>query len=500
MRIAIYSRKSVYVENSESIETQINLCKSYFNNKYPNCTFDIFEDEGFSGKNTNRPAFNRMMKLAKINTFNIIAVYKIDRIARNIVDFVNIYDELEKLDVKLISVTEGFDPSTPIGRMMMMLLASFADMERLNIVQRVKDNMLELAKKGCWTGGNVPFGCEVIKENNKSFLCINQPDNIELIFNTYLTKCSLYSTYKFLVEKGIKVTTQREGIGRILRNPVYVKSNTAVVDYLSSSYEIIGKPNGKGFLTYGKNSNNPIAVISKHKGVIEPDLWLKVQTKLDEKRESHFKKESKVYWLSTVLKCPFCNSDYILVNSGKNSYYACSNRINRTNMGLNTQKEKCINNKYVNATTIENKVENLISFLENKCVDDFNTIYNNSLNHPNIFESKVDSISKKINKNNKSIDNLVEKLMLLSNAAATPITKKIEELTLENEQLKISLEVEKLNDLEHELNTNTPNLIFANILRFRELKTNDDKRQALRTIFKKLTYNPFDDSLKPEFI
>ncbi len=89
MKIAIYTRKSVAIENSESIETQVQLCKSYFNG---NNEFEIFEDEGFSGGNINRPAFKRMMNLARLGTFDIVAVYKVDRIARNIVDFFKIYD------------------------------------------------------------------------------------------------------------------------------------------------------------------------------------------------------------------------------------------------------------------------------------------------------------------------------------------------------------------------------------------------------------------------
>src|SRR5471030_2640600 len=108
MNIAIYTRKSIYVENSESIGTQIDLCKLYFKGEHE---FEIFEDEGFSGKNTNRPAFKRLMALCKMGKIEAVAVYKIDRIARNIVDFVNIFDELDKLGIKLISITEGFDPS-----------------------------------------------------------------------------------------------------------------------------------------------------------------------------------------------------------------------------------------------------------------------------------------------------------------------------------------------------------------------------------------------------
>jgi DNA invertase Pin-like site-specific DNA recombinase len=169
MRVAIYSRKSIETDTGESIKNQIAICKRYFQRENDECTFEIFEDEGFSGGNTNRPDFKRMMELVNANQFDAIAVYKLDRIARNIVDFVNTYDELERLNVKLVSVTEGFDPSTPIGKMMMMLLASFAEMERMNIAQRVKDNMKELAKLGRWSGGTTPpgYNVEKIQEGSK---------------------------------------------------------------------------------------------------------------------------------------------------------------------------------------------------------------------------------------------------------------------------------------------------------------------------------------------
>ncbi|MHC1683736.1 MAG: recombinase family protein [Clostridiaceae bacterium] len=498
MNIAIYTRKSIYKEHSESIETQINMIKSYFQRNDNSCTFEIFEDEGFSGKNTNRPAFTRMMKLAKTNKFDIVAVYKLDRIARNIVDFVNIYDELEKLNIKLISITEGFDPSTPIGKMMMLLLASFADMERMNIAQRVKDNMFSLAKKGCFTGGFIPLGCSTIKkEDGKSYLVISQVDKIKAIFNEYLNVQSLYSTHKNLTQQGIETTVTRESLATILRNPIYVKSNKEVLDYLSKKFEVVGKANGKGLMTYGKTSGYPTVIVGKHDGVIDPNDWLKVQQILDKKKDDSYNKESKTYWLTQVLKCPLCGSDYILVNSGRNTYYACGNRILRNGSGKNFQGEKCINNKYVNAIQIESKVEKFIVLLALEGFENFIRYYKKPETPP---KDLIKEIESKLLKNEKAIESLVDKLILVSTAAATPITKKIEELTSLNENLKIDLEVEKLKKLEKELNSNTDEIIFNTILDFSKIKTNEEKRLQLRKIFSKLVYDPISDSLEPDFL
>lgn len=196
-KVAIYSRKSVYIEGSVSIETQINMCKEYILKKFPNSTFEVFEDEGFSGGNTNRPAFQKPLRLAELKQIDIVVCYKIDRIARNTLDFLNILEMFKENNVELISITEGFDPNTQMGKVMLTLLASFAEMERSNIQQRVKDNLLSIAKKGKWTGGSPPTG---FKNNPNGGIEWDNKDMILDVFNMkyekvkILTLFSLYNT------------------------------------------------------------------------------------------------------------------------------------------------------------------------------------------------------------------------------------------------------------------------------------------------------------------
>lgn len=495
MKVAIYTRKSVAIENSESIETQIELCKSYF--KSSNVEFEIFEDEGFSGGNTNRPSFKRMMSLAKLNSFDVVAVYKVDRIARNIIDFFKIYEELEKLNVKLISITEGFDPATPVGKMMMIMLAGFADMERENIRQRVKDNMISLAKKGCFTGGFIPFACKVEKIDGKSYLKIIDSDLINLIFNKYLETESLYSTQKYLLENGFQTLATRSSLGKLLRNPIYCASNKAVSDYLSSKgFEVVGTPNGKAYMTYGKTANYPTAIVGKHKPAISSELFLKANLILDKNKESASKRKSKVYWLSEVLYCPYCNSKYVLCNSGKNSYYVCSKRLNRSpnEIGIDKKKGKCINNKYVNAKYIENLVSSFLSSIDS--VD----IIKNAISKPLVnFDNEILVLEKQYNSNKMAIDNLVEKLILLSDLASKPVTEKIESLSLKNQQIKEKIENLKLNQLENSVVSN-PNEIFNNIQYFNTLKDNTQKRIILKRILSKISYDPLNDTKIIDFI
>lgn len=493
MKIAIYTRKSVYKENSESIETQIELCKNYFGGENE---YEVFVDEGFSGGNTNRPSFLNMMDLIRLGKFDVVAIYKIDRISRNIIDFFKIYEELEKYNVKLVSITENFDTTTPVGKMMMIMLSAFADMERENIRQRVKDNMIALAKKGCFTGGFVPFGCITEKKEGKSYLKIVDTDIIQLMFTKYLELQSLYATQKYLLDNNIKTVTARSSLREILRNPVYCKSSPDVSKYLEDRFEVVGKANGKGYMTYGKTSGNPTLIVGKHKACIDSELFLKVNMLIDKNREDTSKKKSKVYWLSGVLRCAYCGSRYTIANSDRNSYYVCSHRINRKSggMGRDTTKEKCINNKYINAIEIEKKVAKLIYMLEDE--EYFNSVYSKSTESSS--KKEIDILESKINKNNDSINNLVDKLTIASDQVSKILMDKIEKLTTENNELKVSLDKLKIKEMQKAADNNTKEIKEC-IHKFKDIKDNEQKRRLVSIIFKKLVYDPIADKIEVVF-
>ena len=125
-QIAIYSRKSKFTGKGESIGNQVELCKEYVRNMFGEEYVDrcvVFEDEGFSGGNLQRPDFKRMMEEVRKRKFKAIVVYRLDRISRNISDFTGLIDELTKLDVSFVSIKEQFDTSTPMGRAMMFILS-----------------------------------------------------------------------------------------------------------------------------------------------------------------------------------------------------------------------------------------------------------------------------------------------------------------------------------------------------------------------------------------
>ena len=157
--IAIYSRKSKFTGKGESIGNQVELCKEYIRMHYGELVLNstiVYEDEGFSGGNLNRPDFKKMMEAAKNHKFKAIIVYRLDRISRNISDFAGLIEELSRLDIAFISIKEQFDTGTPMGRAMMYIASVFSQLERETIAERIRDNMHELAKTGRWLGGTTP--------------------------------------------------------------------------------------------------------------------------------------------------------------------------------------------------------------------------------------------------------------------------------------------------------------------------------------------------------
>lgn len=507
MRIAIYSRKSVETDTGESIQNQIKLCKEYFKRQDPNCTFEIFEDEGYSGGNINRPSFQRMMELVKIKQFDIVAVYKIDRIARNIVDFVNTYDELDNIGVKLVSITEGFDPSTPAGKMMMLLLASFAEMERMNIAQRVKDNMRELAKMGRWSGGTPPKGYTTKKviENGKKVTYLDLiNDEAYIIKDTFKLYAEGYSTYKInkhFKEKGIRLP--QKTIQNMLNNPTYLISSKESVDFLKNKgYTVYGEPNGFGFLPYNRrprtkgkkswNDKSQFVGVSKHEGIIDLPLWIEVQNKLKERTVDPHPRESNFTFLSGgLLKCScgssmFVHPGHTRKDGSRLYYFRCMK--NNSN---------CSNSKFLRVDYAESSI---LEFLESISSKEKLTEYQKKKKPRLDFSIEIKNLNKKIRDNSKAIYNLVDKLMILSNEAGKVVATKIEELTKQNNILKESLlEIERKKLLSG-LEDNNLNILYNEIQNFIQTEDISLRRLKIKNIIKYITYNPQNDSLQVELV
>lgn len=337
--IAIYSRKSKFTGKGESIGNQVELCRAYVRNAYGEACARrcaVFEDEGFSGGDLQRPDFQRMLAQVRQRRFRAIVVYRLDRISRNISDFTGLIDELTKLDVSFVSIKEQFDTGTPMGRAMMFIISVFSQLERETIAERIRDNMLQLAKTGRWLGGNTPIGFQstavskvsVDGKERRAYTLTPVPGEIEiprLIFDLYTRLDSLTAVEAELLRRQIKTKQGRDfsrfAVKAILQNPVYMAADEAAYAYFTDHQAQVCFPESAfdgshGIMAYNRTSQEkgrsgqllPVSAwliaIGRHPGVIPSRQWIQVQISLDRNRSKAYRKpRSNEALLTGLLYC-----------------------------------------------------------------------------------------------------------------------------------------------------------------------------------------------------
>lgn len=185
---------------------------------------EIFEDAGKSGKNTKRPAFERMMDKVKAGQVSHVVVYKIDRISRNLIDFSIMYNEFKYHRVAFISLNEQFDTSSAMGEAMLKIVLVFAEMERKLTSERVTDVMIGRAQSGLWNGARVPYGWDWDDEKKCPVHSKVEAKYVKQMYADYLNGGSSVSIAKSY--NANKIPTKRGGewtsktIADVIRNPM----------------------------------------------------------------------------------------------------------------------------------------------------------------------------------------------------------------------------------------------------------------------------------------
>lgn len=358
--IAIYSRKSRFTGKGESINNQIDLCLSYitttFGISYAQNAI-IFEDEGFSGGNINRPDFQKMMEAAHKLQFKAIVVYRLDRISRNISDFSRLIEELGRLKIDFISIREQFDTSSPMGRAMMYIASVFSQLERETIAERIHDNMHELAKTGRWLGGTTPTGYTSTHTQTLSLdgkrkkschlkLIPEESQIIQKIYALYSETDSLTKTETELLRQQVKTKTGRNftrfSIKSILQNPVYLIADQDAYQYFIEKKAELFSPSAAfdgihGILAYNRTHQEKghstvylpihewIISVGQHSGLIPSHKWIAVQQSLARNQcRAYHKPRRNTALLTGLLWCTCGSRMYPKVSAKTGTYtYIC---------------------------------------------------------------------------------------------------------------------------------------------------------------------------------
>ena len=213
MKAAIYIRVSTpdQAEEGESLDLQKERLSSYAQSQGWKIT-EVYEDAGLSGGSSNRPAFQKLVKDSKQREFDVVLVYKIDRLSRSILDFHETMKIFQENNIDFVSLTQQFDTSTSTGRLMLNILVDFANFEREINVDRAKDSYLNRLYKG-FHSGRTPYGYKRTNGNNLVII----PEEAEKVKRIFRLAFERVSTAKI----GKELSLPKEKVKSILDNPVY---------------------------------------------------------------------------------------------------------------------------------------------------------------------------------------------------------------------------------------------------------------------------------------
>lgn len=270
LRCAIYTRKSTeegLEQEFNSLDAQREACAAYvMSQRHEGWMLlpEPYDDGGFSGGNMERPALQQLLAHVRAGKVDVIVVYKVDRLTRNLADFAKIVEVLDDKGVSFVSVTQAFNTTTSMGRLTLNVLLSFAQFEREVTGERIRDKIAAAKKKGLWMGGPVPLGYEV--RERKLVVHETEAETVRLIFRRYLELGSVRRLIEVLNDEGIRTKVQnrtsgphrggipfaRGGLYHLLRNRTYLG-------------EIVHK-----------GASYP----GEHQAIVPQDLWDDVQDKL----------------------------------------------------------------------------------------------------------------------------------------------------------------------------------------------------------------------------
>ncbi|MGM9603073.1 MAG: recombinase family protein [Faecousia sp.] len=348
---AIYARQSVDRMDSISIESQIEYCKY----ETRGGAYKVFQDKGYSGKNTDRPNFQIMLESIRRGEVKRVIVYKLDRISRSILDFATMMAEFQAKNVEFISCTEKFDTSTPMGRAMLNICIVFAQLERETIQQRVTDAYISRSRKGFYMGGRIPYGYRLetyMIDGKKTSHYVIVPEEAEVVQTIYRLyaqpQTSVGDIVHYLIDhripnvRGKDQAWDRARVGDMVKNPIYVKADMDIYRFFKDQGAILHNDptlfigtNGcylyseKGAQRKTLSLEGHHIVLAPHEGIIPSDLWLKTRVKCLNNKQVAKPIKAKNTWLAGKIKCAKCG--YALTIRKSNTqigrYFICSRRM-----------------------------------------------------------------------------------------------------------------------------------------------------------------------------
>jgi site-specific DNA recombinase len=277
VRCAIYTRVSTdqgLEQDFNSLDAQYDASQAYIRSQaHAGWTLvrSKYDDGGFSGGNTDRPALQRLLEDLRAGKVDIIVVYKVDRLTRSLADFAKLVELFDQHGVSFVSVTQQFNTTTSMGRLTLNVLLSFAQFEREVTSERIRDKIAASKRKGLWVGGMAPLGYDT--KDRKITVNDAEADRVRDIFRSYLELGSLNLLMADLCNRGIVTKVRALKTGQTVGGISFTRGPLA---YLLRNRFYVGKVAFKGETLAGEQP-----------AIVDQDLFDAVQAKLNEQINNH---------------------------------------------------------------------------------------------------------------------------------------------------------------------------------------------------------------------
>ena len=296
LRCAIYTRKSTEEgldQGFNSLDAQYEACSAYVASQRHEgwrLVAKRYDDGGVSGGTLERPALERLLSDIDAGLVDLVIVYKIDRLTRSLADFAKLVDRFDARDCSFISVTQGFDTASSMGRLTLNVLLSFAQFEREVTAERIRDKLAASKKKGLWMGGLVPLGYDRHPDPKEQTLTINHTEaaTVRNVFKIYLETGSLTRATERAQQSGLRSKRRSFPNGRVTGDKPMRRGQ---IHYLLTNPIYCGKVRRKTRVYDGQ-----------HEAIIDEATWDAVQSQLSRAESGKSPSSASSAWLKGKLR------------------------------------------------------------------------------------------------------------------------------------------------------------------------------------------------------
>lgn len=273
-RCAIYTRKSAEAPISQevtSLQSQRAICSSYIISQQHKGWVELpkaYDDAGKPGSSLQRPALQELLADVELGLIDVVLVYKLDRFTRTLLDFVRLIDLFDRYGVVFVAITQNFDTSDSMGRLIRNVLLTFAQFEREIASDRIRDKKMVMKQQGLWTGGDAPIGYDL--RRGKLVRNPHEAPAVRCIFETYAREKRLAAVHRELLARGFRRKVWKSANG-------LVRGGRPIA--ISTLHHVLGNPVYIGEVTHRGKRYPGI-----HEPIIERVLWEKAQLVLEERR------------------------------------------------------------------------------------------------------------------------------------------------------------------------------------------------------------------------